>query len=724
MPKVGQPSFTSGELDPALHARADLQLYRTGLATCSNYIVQPQGGVRNRPGTKYVAATKSNAEARLMPFAYNDDDSYLLEFTANAMRVYRNGSQVALPSTPTAWADVTAYAIGDHVSESGTNYYCIQAHTSAAANDQPGSGTNWTDYWHALESDIVEIPTPWTYAQTKALDFEQNADTLIITHSGADPVKLIRTDHHQWKLETLTYAPQISAPTGLSATGGTGTAYNYVVTAVDSESFEESVASASVSNNEDGGKITWTDVSGASKYNIYKQEQGIYGFIGQSSDGTTGFTDSKLIALTDDTPPVATDPFASTTAFPNAVAFHEQRLCFGGADPQRVNTSQTGNYFNFSVSEPANDGDALTLDIVTNKIAQIRYIVSQIDLLVFTAGAEVRVTSGDNAFTLDNLRRKTQSQYGCEQYIKPQLVGDKILFVQRGGKNIRDFAFSWERDKFTGGDLSVIAKHLYADNKIIGWAFQEEPNPIMWMVMNNGALTALTIAEEHQVLAFHQHSLGGDGAHKVLDVEVVPESDGAATYFVVERTINSGTKRYIERLSEWQHATIDDATFSDCHLTGTITGSSISGLDHLEGEDVVILIGGDVVTGQTVTSGAVTLPRTYTNEKACVGYGYTSQLKTLEPPINDAYGNEMSVARLQLKVLDTRGVWAGPTADEMTEYPTRDTEDWGEPGTTHTGTIEIVIEPTWKRRGQVVVEQRDPLPSYILAMVPEVEVGG
>ena len=60
----------------------------------------------------------------------------------------------------------------------------------------------------------------------------------------------------------------------------------------------------------------------------------------------------------------------------------------------------------------------------------------------------------------------------------------------------------------------------------------------------------------------------------------------------------------------------------------------------------------------------------------------------------------------------------------MTEYPTRDTEDWGEPGTVHTGTIEIVIEPSWDNRGQVVVQQPDPLPSHILALVPDVEVGG
>jgi len=719
--KVGQPSFTSGEIDPSLHARADLPLYKTALETCLNYIIMPQGGARNRTGTAYRGATRNNNQARLVAFAYNDDDSYLLEFTEYRFRVYRNGSQVLLPSTPAAWVTATAYSYGDFVSNGGTNYSCRLAHTSAAT-DEPGVGANWEDYWIALEDDIVELYQPFTYAQLQYMDYDQSADTLVLTHSSAYPLKLTRSDHHVWDLTTPGYAPSTAAPTGLSGSGGTGTTYTYVVTAVNAETLEESVASASTTMAEDGGTLTWTDVAGAGKYNVYKQEQGIFGFIGQSSDGTTGFTDAKYIAETEDTPPVARDPFASTAKYPSAVAWHEQRLCFGGANPQRINTSQVGTYFNFSVSEPASDGDALTLDVVTNKVADIRYLISQIDLLVFTAGAEVRVTSHDSAFVLDNLSRKTQSAYGCQAGVKPQVVGDKILFVQRGGTAVRDFAYSLEADKFTGGDLSIIAKHLFSETSVVRWAYVSEPEPIVWMVTTAGKLIGMTIAPEHEVLAFHQHELADDGV--VEDVVTVPEGDTTAVYFVVKRTKVGSPVRYIEKLSTWVGDPTEDATFLDCHSTGTITGSKIINLDHLEAKNVTALIDGDVVSNLNVASGEVTLPRTYTNAKACVGLPYVSRLKTLEPPIQDAYGNEMSVSRLQLRVLKTRGIWAGPDEDNMTEYPTRLYEDWGDPATTHTGVIEIVIEPTWSGRGKVVVEQPDPLPSFILALVPDVETGG
>ena len=131
-----------------------------------------------------------------------------------------------------------------------------------------------------------------------------------------------------------------------------------------------------------------------------------------------------------------------------------------------------------------------------------------------------------------------------------------------------------------------------------------------------------------------------------------------------------------------------------------------------------------MVSGLTVSSGSVTLPRTYTSATAVAGLPYTSRLKSLEPPLPEAYGNEMSVARVQVRVQNTRGLWAGPNESEMTEYPTRNLEDWGDPPQPVTDTLEIVVEPTWADGGVVVVEQRDPLPSFILALVPDVEVGG
>jgi len=46
-----------------------------------------------------------------------------------------------------AWQDATGYQAGDVVTHNGVLYIALQDHTSNAANDEPGVGTNWEDFW-------------------------------------------------------------------------------------------------------------------------------------------------------------------------------------------------------------------------------------------------------------------------------------------------------------------------------------------------------------------------------------------------------------------------------------------------------------------------------------------------------------------------------------------------------------------------------------------------
>jgi len=96
-----QPSFAAGELAPSLYARVDLARYQTGLRLCSNFFVMPYGGVKNRPGTVFINETKSSGVARLIPFQFNDEQTYVLEFGNLYMRVYKDGGVVeASPGVP------------------------------------------------------------------------------------------------------------------------------------------------------------------------------------------------------------------------------------------------------------------------------------------------------------------------------------------------------------------------------------------------------------------------------------------------------------------------------------------------------------------------------------------------------------------------------------------------------------------------------------------------
>ena len=83
-------SFNGGAVSPLLEARTDYQKYSSSCRTVENMLVDTMGAAVRRPGTRYVAATKASATARLISFEHSTDDSYVLEFTNGFLRFYRD----------------------------------------------------------------------------------------------------------------------------------------------------------------------------------------------------------------------------------------------------------------------------------------------------------------------------------------------------------------------------------------------------------------------------------------------------------------------------------------------------------------------------------------------------------------------------------------------------------------------------------------------------------
>lgn len=720
MAKGTQSSFTAGELTPALHRRPDLEKYISGLKTCKNFFVHPHGGASNRAGTEFICEVKDSTKVtRLIEFAFNTEDTYALELGDQYIRVVRSGGQVLLSVTPSAWADTTAYVVTDHVAQGGINYYCKLAHTSVLANDQPGTGTNWTDYWHALTTDIVEIPTPFLEAELFEVKFVQSADVITICHPNHPPSELSRFAHDKWTLADISFTPTITAPTNVAATVGTGTLYKYVVTAISEDTGEESVASAE--NPSGGGEdtcvISWTAVAGAESYAVYKEKNGVFGFIGVAVD--TSFQEEKFIPEFDDTPPLQRDHFTGAGNYPSNVTYHEQRLGFANSlnKPQNIWLSQTGNFHNFNVSSPTKADDAITLRIDAAQVNAVRNLVSLEDLIILTSGAVHKITSGDSAFSFANLRTKAQSYRGSAN-IEPIVVDNTVIFIQARGTSVRDIGYSLETDSYKGQPLSILSEHLIKRTVLVDWAYAKEPDSIIWSIRDDGKLLGTTYLQSQEVLAWHQHDT--DGLFE--SVASIEEGIEDAVYFIVNRTINGVQKRYIERLHTRYFATVEDAFFVDCGLTyDGVPADVISGLDHLEGKTVAVLADGNVHPPLVVTSGSITL--TYEASKIHIGLPYVADLETLEPPFEGTAGNPKQASDLTIGVRDSRGLWAGFNAANLSELKQREDEQWGDATELYTGYFEMTIESTWENNGQILLRQIDPLPLTILSVSPDYDVG-
>ncbi len=339
--------------------------------------------------------------------------------------------------------------------------------------------------------------------------------------------------------------------------------------------------------------------------------------------------------------------FSETTGFPRACAFYEQRLVFAGttSQPQSLFFSVAGDFENMTESD--SDSSAMNYTIGSNQVNRILYLASSRSLIVGTTGGEfvVRASGNDEPVSPTNIQIKQQASYGSAD-IQPVQAGTYTLFVQRAKRKIRELGYVFDTDSFQAVDLTILADHV-TETGVLELAYQQEPFSIVWGTTTDGRLIGLTYRREEQVVAWHQHKLGGSFTtggvttnHGIVEnIAVIPgELNQDNLYMVVKRTINGATRRYVEILSDIDFGTnIQDAIFVDSSLTysGSST-SSLSGLDHLEGQTVSILEEGAAHPDKTVSSGSIATDRATT--KAQVGLGYTSTLRTVRLESGSASG--------------------------------------------------------------------------------------
>jgi hypothetical protein len=687
---IVQPSFAAGEIAPALYGRVDLAKYQVALKTCRNFTVSPQGGVSNRPGTEFIAEVADSARrSRLVPFQFSPTQTYVIEFGHNIVRFVTMGGLVLA-----------------------------------------GGG------------GIYSVAMPYGEPDLPTIKFTQSADVMTIVHPGYVPNELSRLAPNNWTLTAISFGQVITAPTGVTAvTGGTpatGTPapatrdYDYVVTAISATTAEESVQSATASVTNQAlsvtcwNTITWTAVSGASGYNVYKRGGGSFGLIGLAD--TNSFRDDNIKADVGITPPIVSNPFAGGNN-PGAVGFFEQRRIFGAstAQPQTLWGSQNGNYRNFNISSPLKDDDAFERTLVggapggRHQAQKVRHIVPMNVLIVLTSGAEWKVNGGSQSdiITPTSITTRPQSYSGSSE-VPPLVVNTSLLFVQEKGSKVRDLRYDYASDAWGSVDVSLLARHLLEGRQIIEWAWSEEPGSLVWAITSDGALLSLTYVREQDVFAWARHDT--DGFFE--SIASISEGNEDAVYVTVHRTINGVQKRYIERLHTRVFATDADAWFLDCarQYRGA-PATVISGLGYLEGKTVGILADGAVVEPKVVVGGQITLE--HAASVVTVGLPITAEIETLAIDVGapTVMGKKKKVVSLNMRLERTRGLKAGPDADNLYEIKERTFEPYGSPPSLFTGDSKLTLDALWNTNGSVLIRQDQPLPATILAIVPEVEAG-
>ena len=195
-------SFNAGEVSPLLELRSDIAKYNNACLTLQNMLVQTQGPVTRRPGTKYIAVVgNDDYPVRLIPFEYSKTDCYVLEFGHNYMRVFRSGAQVV--KAYAAWVTKTSYVIGDLVTNGGNYYRCLIAHTSATFADDLAAG-KWVVTAGATDL-AYQIVTVFDYNEIFSIQYAQYANAMYIVDANDAPQKLTRTAHTSWTIANVNF---------------------------------------------------------------------------------------------------------------------------------------------------------------------------------------------------------------------------------------------------------------------------------------------------------------------------------------------------------------------------------------------------------------------------------------------------------------------------------------------------------------------------------------
>lgn len=487
-----QNSFTSGELDPKLLSRTDLKAYETGLTTALNVVVLPQGGVKRRPGLKYITELGGSPEngIRLVPFEFNTSDAYLLAFTNNRMYVIKNG--------------------------------VVQTNIAGSGNDY--------------------LTTTITSAMLTKMCWTQSADTIITVQEDMVPKRITRTSDTAWTIADVTfdfnpqYAPSFTIVDTSSAGTLTPSAVSGNITLTSQHSIFTSAHVGQYINVIGGSSFGRARIVEFDSVTVVKAHVEIPFFNTDAIDNANWELETGYV-----------DTFSVSKGYPRSACFHQGRLYFGGSKsrPSTIFASRVNEFFNFNPGE-GNADDAFVATLDTNQLNAIVDIISANYLQIFTTGGEFYAPQEfSDPLTPTNFIAKLQSSHGSKENVRVQNVAGGTLYIQRQGKALNEFLFSSGEDAYTSTQISLLSSHLLntpTDMSIRKATSTDEGDRLALVNSGDGSMAVYTLLRDQQIVAASKFTTDGD----FLNIATVVSDQ----YVAVKRSINSVNKYYIELFNE------------------------------------------------------------------------------------------------------------------------------------------------------------------------------
>ena len=618
---------------------------------------------------------------------------------------------------------------------------------------------------------IVEVATSYSVTEVFEINHTQSADILYLVHKNHPPAKLVRTSAHAgWTLSDIDiidgpYLDENITSTTLYASADTGsvtltasaslftsldvgrlvrfrevleihhdewaasTSYaNGVTVRYNGHVYEQVTGSTQTSGltppvhlegDETYGAITWRykhDGTGYLKITAFTNATTVTALVKNS----TGVLPDHVVGSGNATDKWSLGAFGGDQGYPRAIGFYEERLYLAGTtgQPQTIFGSVSADFENHAPGTL--DDSAVNFTIASDKVNVIKHILPARFLQLLTTSAEFTLSGGSGTTPVSptNVNVLRETTFGTSD-VRPLRAGNSTILIQKGQEKVKEITFDLDTDGLLGIDLSILADHIPRGG-LTDMVWQQEPELILWFVHSDGRLIGLTYDRANGAIGWHEHPLGGDAV--VESVAAIPSGSEDQIYLSVKRTIDGSTVRHICYMTPiYFNDNILDAFFVDSGLTydGSAT-STISGLNHLEGETVSILADGSTHADKVVTGGTITLDRDAS--KVHVGYSYTSYIETLrlEAGADDgvAQGKIKRIHGVTARFLNSVGAEIGPSVNSLDRVPFRDSSmAMNQAVPMFTGDKEVSFPSGYDNDAKIVIQQTQPLPMTVLAIM-------
>ena len=660
--RVPLTSFDYGEVSPSLRARTDANVYAHAAERVRNFFIKSEGGLVRRTGTKAwqtVTLTPSGSatrpQIRLEPFIFSDDEKYIVSFEAGKILVYQldpssnydptlvqtitqTTTGVNLPWSQSEVEQLTYAQQGDVMFIAHTKYPIVKLVRTGLTSFQveyfafetSTDGNTTFQPYHSFQAAGVTIAASGTtgsgvtlttsvahfvsgHVGTTFLIGETDVTITAVANGTTATGTIKGTLRHQLAidaLETVEGSDKVLVTHALHGLAPSG-----------SITIDRAAAVGGIAASNINGSRTISAIIDENTYEITAAASASSSAVGGGS---------PRIATGAATTEFAEQAYSAVRGYPAAVTFHEGRLWFAGsqAQPSHIWASKSNRFFNFDVGD-GNDDDAIDISAAVGSFNQIRHLVSNRDLQVFTSDAEFYVPAfATTPVTPATAQVKRQTPFGSS-FVTPRPFDGATVYIQASGNAAREYIFSDSEGAYVSTDISVLSSHLIINpfQQCTVKGALDKPESFAFYVNNDGTIALFYSMRGDKKAGWALWNTNGK-FHSICAV-------GDRLFCIVQRDNGSGSQAFF--LEEFQASMPMDYCnqySNGSNATGVFTVSS----NFANGAVVKVVSGSDYVGEFTVASGKVDVTAVDSSlTSAYIGYAFTPQLKTL--PVDGQISN-------------------------------------------------------------------------------------